>query len=142
MKYALIKNSLVENIIVADSDFISSIMGDYDSIIDVDEINAFIGQEYTDGQFIVPEVVVPIDPIVPPKTIFTKLEFRNRFTFAELVAIEESAVTDAGVRVLKDNLAIADHIDITRADTIGGVNYLVSKNLLTQERSVEILTVA
>jgi hypothetical protein len=70
---------------------------------------------------------------------FTKLEFRNLFTFEELIVIEEAASTDAGVRILKENQALAEFIDLTDRNTINGINYLVSKNLLTEERANQIL---
>lgn len=72
-------------------------------------------------------------------TTLTKLAFRNRFTFLELIAIEEAAVTDAGVRVLQTNLNVADFIDTSDVNTQQGLLYLVSKNLLTQQRASEIL---
>lgn len=69
----------------------------------------------------------------------SKLEFRNRFTFDELVAIEEASNTDSGVRVLQTNLNIAEYINVKDVNTISGINYLVSKNLLTQDRADIIL---
>lgn len=84
-----------------------------------------------------------IEPIkrtdVPIIKKLTKLEFRNRFTFEELVAIEEVSITDSGVRVLQTNLNIAEFIDVKDPNTIAGINYLVSKELLTQERADIIL---
>jgi hypothetical protein len=74
-----------------------------------------------------------------PKQPLTKLEFRSRFTFEELVAIEVAAETDAMIRVLNQNQAVADFIDITDARTIAGINLLVSKTLITQERADAIL---
>jgi hypothetical protein len=71
----------------------------------------------------------------------SKLEFRNLFTFEELIAIEEAAISDAGVRVLKDNQALAEFINLTDQNTIVGISYLVSKNLLSRERANQILGV-
>ena len=69
----------------------------------------------------------------------TKLAFRNRFTFAEKVALEDAAKTDTEVKVLLDDQASATYIDLSRADTAAGVDLLVSKGLLTQQRRDEIL---
>ena len=72
-------------------------------------------------------------------TILTKLQFENRFTFEELVAIETAAETNPGIRVLKSKQSKADFIDLTDENTILGVMFLNSVNLLTQERMTEIL---
>lgn len=73
-------------------------------------------------------------------TKLSKLGFRNRFTFQEKVAIEEAAVSDAQVRVLLKDQDSATYIDVSRQDTIAGVNMLVGKQLLTAERAESILS--
>ena len=59
MNYALIKNQIVMNVIVADDDeFIQLIMHEWDSIVKLEGDNSFagIGWSYIDGQFLPPEV--------------------------------------------------------------------------------------
>ncbi len=73
-------------------------------------------------------------------TKLTRLAFRNRFTFAEKVAIETAAEGDATVRVLLKDQESATHIDLARPDTQQGVQLLVSKNLITSTRGAEILS--
>lgn len=73
-------------------------------------------------------------------TKLTRLSFRNRFTFAEKVAIETAAETDVVVRVLLKDQSEATHIDLTRVDTQQGIQILVGKGLLTAERASEILS--
>jgi hypothetical protein len=70
----------------------------------------------------------------------TRLAFRNRFTFAEKVAIETAAESDATVRVLLKDQEAATFIDLARIDTQQGVQLLVSKNLITAQRASEILS--
>lgn len=70
----------------------------------------------------------------------TKLAFRQRFTFAERVAIETAAETDASVRVMLKDQEAATFIDLSRQDTIDGVNALASGGLITAQRASEILT--
>ena len=74
------------------------------------------------------------------KTRMTKLEFRNRFTFEELIAIETAAEANPGIRVLKDSQAVAEYIDLADPNTQLGIMYLVSQSLITWERGTEILT--
>ena len=73
-------------------------------------------------------------------TRVTRLAFRNRFTFAEKVAIETAAESDATVRVLLKDQEAATFIDLARLDTQQGVQLLVSKNLITAQRATEILS--
>lgn len=72
-------------------------------------------------------------------TILTKLEFENRLTWDEQVAIEEASTTDAGIRVLKAKQAKADYIDLVDENTVLGLMYLASKGFLTPARVDEIL---
>ena len=75
-----------------------------------------------------------------PIVRITKLAFRNRFMFAEKVAIEAAAETDPTVRVLLKDQDAATFIDLSRQDTIEGVLILVNKNLITEERANHILS--
>lgn len=78
------------------------------------------------------------EPSAVQQTKITKLAFRNRFTFAEKVAIETAAETDPAVRVLLKDQEAATFIDLSRQDTLDGVQLLVTKSLLTAERASEI----
>ena len=73
-------------------------------------------------------------------TKVTKLAFRNRFTFAEKIAIEVMADSDAEVRVLQKDMDAALFIDLSRPETVAGMGFYESKGLLTSARVVEILT--
>ncbi len=64
--YALIKNSVVQNIIVADDSFIEVIKNEYDDIIYLNELYSKgeivgIGWEFVDSKFIPPVVQVPTE---------------------------------------------------------------------------------
>jgi hypothetical protein len=52
--YALIKNGKVENIIIADSDFVVHIQSQWDNIINIDELNdkPAIGWNYSNNSFV------------------------------------------------------------------------------------------
>lgn len=83
--------------------------------------------------------VVKFTSLVPSYKV-TKLGFRNRFTFMEKVAIEEAAKTDPMIAVILKDQESASYIDITRKDTIDGMNLLVAKGLITDERKAIILS--
>lgn len=74
-----------------------------------------------------------------PDTVITRLALRNRFTFAEKVAIETAAETSASLRVLLKDLESATFIDLARPDTIAGMQVLESMGILAAGRSAEIM---
>ena len=92
---------------------------------------------FDNGTHKVESVGVPATPT--PDSKITRLAFRNRFTFAEKVAIETAAKTDVEVKVLLDDQSAATFIDLSRSDTIGGLDLLASKTLITLARKDEIL---
>lgn len=76
---------------------------------------------------------------IPPKTVFTSLEFRDLFTINEQLAIRESQLTDMEVGLVYDMMLSAQNIDISDPRTVQGMDLLVSKGLLTNQRRGEIL---
>jgi len=81
------------------------------------------------------EYVLP----VPPKTAFTSLEFRNLFNINEQLSIREAQLVDMEVGLVYDMMLSAQNIDISDPRTIQGMDLLVSKGLITNERRNEIL---
>ena len=77
-----------------------------------------------------------------PSMIVTRLAFRNRFSMAEKVALYTAAASPQGlpIKIYLDDLASATFIDLTRPDTIYGLNVLASIGILTPARVTEILT--
>ncbi len=70
-------------------------------------------------------------------TIYTKLEFKNKFTIQERLAARSS--TDPIVQDILEMTNIAEYVDITDSTTIQGIYYLVAVGILTNERATEIL---
>jgi hypothetical protein len=70
----------------------------------------------------------------------TRLQFLQRFTFEELVAIETAAETVPAVRVLQRQQDAAEYVSVEDPATIAGIQLLVSLSLLTSERAATILT--
>lgn len=116
----------------------------YDSPIDLD-LFPFATHDHV--EFTEPEA----PPTPPPEPIrITKLAFRNRFTQAEKVAIEIAALDNpaasmpvraqsAALRASQQDVAVAQFIDLTRADTRAGVQMLETAGLLAAGRALEIL---
>jgi len=115
----------------------------YDTPLDMD-LFPFATHDHT--LYVEPPVEPP--PVEPVK--ITKLAFRNRFTQAEKVAIEIAALDDPGapmqqramsaaLRASQEDVAVAQFIDLTRADTRAGVQMLETAGLLAAGRALTIL---
>ena len=69
----------------------------------------------------------------------TKLEFFDRFTDTEQVAIYDAAKTVTAIQVWLDKFKLASDIDVTDPRTIAGINALEAAGLLAAGRAAEIL---
>jgi len=128
-RFAIIENGAVTNIVVAEESMDAGWIQNPPASVSV-------GWNYGGGKFVAP------DKKSPTSVKITKLAFRNRFTFSEKVLIETAAEGDATVRVLLKDQEAATFIDLARLDTQQGVQLLVSKNLITAERSDAILSIS
>jgi hypothetical protein len=78
-------------------------------------------------------------PPPAPQSIFTKLEFRQKFTLAELTAIYNAESTDVIVKIFLDDLKVSEFVDTNDAATQNGIGYLYNAAYITYERMIEIL---
>lgn len=86
----------------------------------------------------------PVGPYVAPppilKTRFSVLEFKNRFTHAEQVAIKTATYTDPEVGIIYDNFLAAQFIDLADPRVEQGLDVYVTKGLIAAERKAAILS--
>ena len=81
-----------------------------------------------------------IEEVVPtPPCVFSKLEFREKFTLAELTGMYNAVDTDVVVKIIIDDLKISDEIDTCHPALLNGIGYLYQAGYLTYERMMEIL---
>lgn len=80
------------------------------------------------------------EPTLPAPNIITKIAMITRFTDAEFVGILTAAKTDVEVEGWYVRFSAANTINLDDERTQTGINMLVSKNLLTQQRATQILT--
>ena len=110
----------------------------------------WVGMEFATHDHVEVVEAPPPPPPAPPARHITKLAFRNRFTQAEKVAIEIAALDDpeatmqqramsAALRASQEDVAVAQFIDLTRADTRAGVQMLETAGLLAAGRALAIL---
>ncbi len=75
---------------------------------------------------------------LPP--IITKLAFRYRMTDSEYVGILSAAKTDVEVAAWIETFNMVSQVNLDDPRTASGLDMMVSKSLLTEERKTEILT--
>jgi hypothetical protein len=72
--------------------------------------------------------------------VITKVAMISRFTPQEYVGIVSATKTDVEVQAWYDLFQAASKVDLQDERTVAGINALVPKNLITQERADTILT--
>ena len=145
MRYALIQNGVVTNVIEADPDHLPELP---DTTL-MPSKTAGIGWTYADGTFKAPE---PETPITQTSARITRLAFRNRFTQAEKVALELAALDNpsapmaqrqqsAALRAHMKDLDAASWVDLTRPETAAALQMLEASGLIGEGRAAAILDV-
>lgn len=149
MEYALIKNAVVENVIVADAAHAETIAPDWDAVVLLPE-GVGIGWIWDGKKFIAPYAPDDSGEQQAARRI-TVLAFRRRFTMAEKAAIEFAAVDradatieqrqqSAALRASLADQAAATFIDLDDADVISGITALEVFGIIDSQRVSEILT--
>ena len=72
--------------------------------------------------------------------VITKVAMISRFTPQEYVGIVGATKTDVEVQAWYDLFQAASKVDLKDQRTVAGINALVPKNLITQDRADTILT--
>lgn len=112
------------------------ILDDNETVINT--INAepdFVEAQYPGHYRLVEEPPV----VIPKRKILSRYEFRSLFTFPEMVAITTAAKTDITIEVFMESMRVAEEINLDYPETAAGLAYLVSQNLITQEKMDNIL---
>lgn len=135
MKIAFVQGNQVVEVKEMSEEQLLQVSQSYQAVVDITGFDP----EPKIGWLLVGNKLVSLDPATPSMKI-TKLALRQRFTISELTAIYAAMNTTPIVKILMDNLMVANFVDLQRADTAGGINVLVAYGLITSERAVQILT--
>jgi hypothetical protein len=130
MEYALINNGVVENVIVADTEFIESISSDHDHIEPLDTaqeqvLGVGIGWGWDGEQFVAPAAPPP-PPLPPPPAwqwYIDKGPFFDRFGAAKMAVLTSN---DSTIKALLADINNRHWIDLQRADVAQAVGYIGS----------------
>jgi hypothetical protein len=102
-------------------------------IFTLEEDHAILAYTYAD----IPPAPEP-EP-EPKQTEFTRLEFLNKFTPTEQVALKSAEASSPAVGVFWESWRAAEFVRTDDPRTIGAIDMLVGFNIVTQERADEIL---
>lgn len=145
MEYALIKNSLVENVIVADEVFVEQITAEWDHIERIDTpqevaLGVGIGWGFNGTNFIAPPASPAPEP-EPPKPYANFIDlgpFYDRFGATKMAVLTSQ---DAGVKAIIADLNIRKWVDLQRADVAQALQYVGSVvTSVTTALQTQILT--
>lgn len=143
MKKAWIENDQIRDICSGNPNelYHPDIAKFYDTDVPDDAEN---GDGWVKGKLVKPVAPAPVtpEPIAPVLPKLSPVEFMLLFTSAERVAIKAARATDP---VIDDFMDIIEDprltiVDVGLKSTRDALLYLVSKNILTEERSTEILS--
>ena len=134
---AIIKNSVVENIVSVEeaNRAATRTFWEVQGYFCINDAVCSPGDTWNGTNFISPVVIV--EPVVETK--FSRLQFMNRFTNAELGMIYTTAKTQVAIEVWLDKFKLAEYIDSTDPDTVAGVQMLEQSGLLAVGRANAIL---
>lgn len=132
MEYALIKNNVVENVIVADESFVQLIATEWDHIERIDTpaeqaLGVGIGWTWNTTQGFIAPVVPEVEPpvVVPPvwEWFIDLGPFYDRFGAAKMAVLTSA---DSGVKAILADLNIRKWVDLQRADVAQALAYVGS----------------
>ena len=89
-----------------------------------------------DGEIVALEPELPV-PIL--KTQFTSLEYLDRFTDAEQLAVVSATLQSAQVKLWYDRLLAASYIDLNDPRTEGGIDALIANGLIAADRKASLM---
>jgi len=127
--YAIIKEKTVDRVVVADSPLDS----DWICVNDIDP-RPGPGWIYENDVFSPPSIPPPLPNVV------TKTAFRFRLTDAEYIGILSAAKTDVEVQAWVETFNMVTQVNLDDPRTATGLEMMVTKGLLTEERKTKILT--
>lgn len=136
MRVHIIRDGRVENTVIADS--VEQAQAAFKDATVIEAKKGGPGWVYSDGDVFEPAP----DPLLTTK--ITRLAFRRRLTVAERAAIEIASrgnnPSNAELKVYMDDVMASTFVDLSRPETIAGVQALEAAGVLAPGRANQILT--
>lgn len=134
MRFAIIENSVVTNIILADQEFIDELGA---VAVDVTDVECNIGDMWNGTSFAPP---APLPPAAPPvwEWYIDIGPFFDRFGAAKMAVLTSA---DAGVKAILQDTQVRKWVDLKRPDVADALDYIRTKvPALTQALQSSILS--
>lgn len=80
------------------------------------------------------------NPIIPLATQLTSLEFLDKFTHDEQLAVVQASMQSAQVKIWYDRMLAASFIDFSDPRIAEGIDALISVGLINANRKLELTT--
>ena len=84
-------------------------------------------------------IVIERLPVINVQQTFSKLEFINRFTDAELINIYTAAKSVIQIEIWLDKFKLAEYIDVSSPTTVSGLQSLEANGLIAAGRTNQII---
>jgi hypothetical protein len=130
MKYAIIENGIVSNVVMADDGWTAP--AGVQAVKASDDVG--IGYAYADGAFTPP--AAPTPPAPPALTIYSTLDYFSKFTDAEYQAVRTGPVA---IQRGLDMLIAAQYVDVTDPRVTEYLSALVTGGIINDARKAELL---
>jgi hypothetical protein len=131
IKLAIIKNGVVDNIILADETWPE------EHVILADDSQASIGYAYDGSTIIIPEAPEVFEFVQQYQTITDSATFKNKFIGAEYDRIQDS--THPIIKNIVRRFNTRNYpVDLKDDETVALLSLLVSEGLITQNRSDDL----
>ena len=127
-RWALIVNNIINNVTEQNTKPIVFLNGN-SFWVDITEKHVGPGYKYNDGIFLPPD---------PPPVILNRLEYINKLENSYPIIISTSK-TDVEVEVWLEKFRLTETFNMSESTTISDVQFLVTKNLITQDKANEII---
>ena len=120
MRYAIIENNIVTNIILADQEFIDELGA---VAVDVTDVKCNIGDMWNGTSFAPP---APLTPAAPPvwEWFIDIGPFFDRFGAAKMAVLTSA---DAGVKAILQDTQVRKWVDLKRTDVADALSYIRTK---------------
>jgi len=86
-----------------------------------------------------PAAIGPFLPPSPPPTSLTPLQFIDRLSEAEQLALATAAMTQAPIKIWYDKLLAADTLTLDDPRLAAGLQAMVAAGLLTPSRALDLV---
>lgn len=128
-RWALIKNNFIDTVVVQEER--PTVFTECGAFwVEIAGLHVGPGYKYIDGEFSPPD---------PPPVIINRLEYINKLGNSYSTIVTASK-TDVEVEIWLEKFRLTDFFDMSNSVVVSDVQFLVTKNLITQNKANTIIS--